>query len=139
MEVLVHNDLKVRELYEAFNRGDVGTILSEIAPQFTFYFTGAPDIPHGHNYKGREGAQAFFTDLDKYEEVLEFTPKHYFEESENGHNMVVSTGVYRGKVRSTGKTYETNWCHVWEFDEDGHPLSCSEILDTLTVAKAYIN
>ena len=118
MELLVHNDLKVREMYEAFNRGDIEAIIAEMHPKVDFKVMGAPDIPYAGHYKGTNEVRRFFSEMAKHIEFSEMEPDHFFEKSSDGNDIVVVTGNAKGRVLKTGKTTESLWCMIYEFDDD---------------------
>ncbi len=137
METLVHNDLKVREMYEAFNRGDIEAIIGEMHPKVDFKVMGAPDIPYAGHYKGINEVRRFFTEMAKHIEYSEMDPDHFFEKSSNGKDLVVVTGNAKGRVLKTGKTTESPWCMIFEFDDVGRITRFRDIFDTLNEAKAF--
>ncbi len=137
MEVLVHNDLKVKNFYEAFSNGDIEAIISELHPQVIWTAMGKPDIPNAGTFKGKNEVRNFFNELTKSVEILEMRPEHYFEETENGKDLVVVTGYYKAKILKTGKKSESIWCMIWEFDQDGLVTRFRDIFDTHEEYKAW--
>ena len=137
MELLVHNDLKVREMYEAFNRGDIEAIIAEMHPKVDFKVMGAPDIPYAGHYKGTNEVRRFFSEMAKHIEFSEMEPDHFFEKSSDGNDIVVVTGNAKGRVLKTGKTTESLWCMIYEFDDDNRIIRFRDIYDTLNEAKAF--
>ncbi|HLF47086.1 MAG TPA: nuclear transport factor 2 family protein [Chitinophagaceae bacterium] len=137
MEVLVHNDLKVKNIYEAFSNGDIEAIISELHPQVNWSVMGKPDIPYAGNFKGKNEVRKFFNEMNKSIEVLEMKPEHYFEETQNGKDLVVVTGYYKAKILKTGKKTESIWCMIWEFNDDGQVISFKDIYDTHDEYKAW--
>lgn len=137
MEVLVHNDLKVRELYESFSRGEIDDIISQLHPQVNWTVMGSPGIPYAGTYKGKNEVKKFFTELEKSIEILEMKPEHYFEETENGKDLVVVTGSYKARVKKTGKQTQSIWCMIWEFNDEGKVVRFRDIYDTLNEYHAW--
>jgi uncharacterized protein len=137
MEVLVHNDLKVKSFYEAFNNGDIEAIISELHPKVEWISMGSPDLPYTGKFKGKNEVRKLFNELDENLDILEMRPEHYFEESQNGKDLVVVTGFYKAKVLKTGKTTESIWCMIWEFNDESLVTKVREISDTYDEYKAW--
>ena len=105
------NKTIVKNIYDAFLKGDIPYILNQIADNCEWNVMGAPRIPYGGNFQGK-GASRFFQLLKDTIDVTQFEAKEYVE-SENGD--VVAFGVYAGKGKKTGKTFESKWAMYWKF------------------------
>ncbi len=66
------------------------------------------------------------------QESLEFDPREYVCEGD----QVVAIGSYRFRVRSTGKTFETNFVHVFTIREN-LVVGFREFMDSAAVVAAY--
>jgi len=54
------NERMVRDLYDAFGRGDIQAILNMLADDVDWYDPGPPAVTHAGRYRGREDVLRFF-------------------------------------------------------------------------------
>jgi uncharacterized protein len=135
METLVHYGMKVNQLYDAFNRGDVNTILNTLSNDCIWEVMGQPEIPFAGIYHGRDDVREFFGKLMDALEMSEFTAEHIME---NG-NMVIATGHFIAMARKTNKRFSTPWAMTYEFNDDEQIVHFKDCFDTLTCARAMRN
>jgi ketosteroid isomerase-like protein len=122
----------VKDLYNAFKRGDMETLLGGMADNIEWITPGPPDIPVAGKRSGREGVAEFFRLLNEHEEVQEFELKEFI--AENG--VVVALGHYRGRIKSTGKTTSYPFVHVFTIN-NGKVTRFREFFDTANALTAY--
>lgn len=132
METLVHYGQQVQRLYEAFNRGDIPTILSSLHRDIIWEVMGQPDVPYAGIFHGPADVKQFFGKLDDCIEMNEFTAEHILE---NG-NFVVATGYMNATGRNTGKHFSSIWSMTYEFDENEKIVHFRDCYDTLATARA---
>lgn len=135
METLVHYGMKVNQLYDAFNRGDVNTILNTLSNDCIWEVMGQPEIPFAGIYHGRDDIKEFFGKLMDSLEMSEFTAEHILE---NG-NLVIATGHFTAMARKTNKRFSTIWSMTYEFNDDEQIVHFRDCFDTLTCARAMRN
>ena len=97
----------VQAIYDAFKRGDIPYILSQLASDVTWHQTSA--VPWGGHYKGPEHVAQFFQKLDAAMETMAFEANENIEAG----NEVFSFGRYAGRSRVTGRTGEMDWMFRW--------------------------
>ena len=117
----------VRDIYEAFGRGDVPTILSRLAETVEWeYGATSLEVPWLQARRGREGAAAFFSSLAALD-FKKFTPKTFLE----GSGVVVVLLDVEFIVKATGKSVaEEDQVHLWNFDEHGQVSRFRHRVDT---------
>jgi hypothetical protein len=81
----------VQAIYDAFKRGDIPYILSQLASDVTWHQTSA--VPWGGHYKGPENVAQFFQKLDAAMETVAFEAKENIEAG----SEVFSFGQYTGQ------------------------------------------
>jgi ketosteroid isomerase-like protein len=125
----------VREMYEAFSRGDVETILGHISDQVDWeYGTSTPDVPWLERRRGRQGAAEFFKSLSGVDFHV-FNPKAIIAHD----NTVVVLLDLDATVKATGRRIvEEDQVHIWHFDEDGKVSRFRHRADTLMHWKAVM-
>jgi hypothetical protein len=120
----------VQEIYAAFGRGDVGTILGHLAPDVRWE-DGAPDhgIPWLRPGVGHEAALAFFGIVAQWRferfEVQAIT---------EANNIVI--GLLSAKAHTEHGSFDNLEVHVWRFNEQGKVQSFNHVADTLQHLRA---
>ena len=107
----------VQSIYEAFGRGDVGTILDAVDDTNIDWAsdTSSTVAPWYGVRKSKTEIEKFFEAVGTTMEVEEFTPKTF-----GGTDTEVFALVYfRAKARATGKTVAMNLHHYWVFNPAG--------------------
>src|SRR5574341_681066 len=124
----------VQEIYEAFVRGDVPTILSRLSDKVEWeYGSTSTNVPWLQRRHGREGAADFFGSLEEIQ-MHRFVPKEFLE----GDAGVVVLLDVEFTVRSTGKrVLEEDEIHVWRFDAEGKVIRFRHGADTHQHHLAY--
>lgn len=117
----------VREVYAAYNRGDVRAALAILAPDVDWRV--APGIPGERAvYAGREAVVEFFHLIDEA-----FESHHLDLESvtDVGEHVAV-VGRHRWVPRGGGAPVETRFIHTWSF-RDGRAVAMHELVDSSRV------
>jgi uncharacterized protein len=106
----------VREIYEAFGRGDVPAILQRLSPTVEWeYPETATGVPWLQRRERREAVAGFFQALADIQ-MHRFVPKEFLE----GERVVVVLLDVEFTVKQTGKrVVEEDEIHVWRFDAEG--------------------
>ena len=121
----------VKNGYSAFGRGDIPELLSMLAEDIVWVIPGE-GLPMSGTYRGRDGVASFFQKLTQEADILEFQPREFVSEGDR----VLTVGLQRIKVKSTGRVAELNW--VMDFTiRDGKISAFREYTDTKAVADAY--
>lgn len=123
----------IKDVYAAFGRGDIPTILDALSDDAQLHHAGLPDtVPWGsRTHTGRDGWAQFFGDLDATLEAEVFEPEEYFAKGDR----VVALGHYRFRAKATGKSFASPWAMAWTV-LDGKPVDCRVFEDTETQANA---
>jgi uncharacterized protein len=123
---LTNNAATVSRMYEAFGRGDIPYILSQVADNCKWIGTGEGLLPAGGTYTGKEAVN-FFKRLNESMEFTSFNPL--------GDNEVVAFGNMSGKSRTTGKPSSSDWIMHWKFNDEGKAIYFQDFYNT---AAAYV-
>lgn len=120
----------VQAIYEAFQRGDIASILNRISPDVVW--DGWPDnraqqagVPWLQCRKGREGVAEFFKTLEN----MKF---HTFQVRNllvGGNQVAAEVGVEIELV-STGLRYSDEEIHLFNFDSSGEVVRFRHYIDT---------
>jgi quercetin dioxygenase-like cupin family protein len=113
-------------MYEAFGRGDVGSILDHLADDVE-WDVGKRDtgLPYLRERRGIEEVAGFFADLAANLELTRFEPEALCD----GGSVVAVPVVHAGRAIGGGEVPPTQEVHLWRFGPDGKVTSFEHILD----------
>jgi len=113
---------RIRKIYEAFGRGDIGFILDQLTPDVKWVSHYDPIVPWGGDFTGR--VDKFFEAIGQSVDVTAFTPGEFIAQGDT----VASLGEFGCRVRATGKSALTRWAFIWKF-RDGRVSSYEQFHD----------
>ncbi len=125
-----NNATTVASIYEAFGRGDIPYIISQLSDNCKWVGSGEGYLPAGGKYKGKD-VQNFFKRLD---ETFEFTAFNPVSINNINDNEVIAFGNLATNSKKTGKPSSSDWAMHWKFNDDGKVISYQDYFDT---AAAY--
>lgn len=120
----------IANLYAAFARGDVPTVLAALGPNVTW--KEAEGFPYGGTYVGADAVlHNVFMKLGSEWDGYAVAPHEYVESSDT----VVALGEYSGTYKATGKSFRAPFVHVWKFGGN-RIISFQQLTDTAVVQRA---
>jgi ketosteroid isomerase-like protein len=127
------NVATVQNIYDAFGKGDVPTILGHLSEDVMWeYGAGVSDVPWLQPRTGKEGAAAFLSSLADLQ-FERFEPKTFLESKD----LVVVLLDVDATVGSTGvRISEEDQMHLWNFGKDGRVERFRHRVDTLQHQRA---
>jgi len=127
------NTTLIQDVYAAFGRGDVPTILNSLAPNVEWTFDGPETIPYAGRKTGPGEVVKFFEALAATQEQQRLTIDEYIADGDN----VVTIGRYAALVKTTGKRFDSPVVHVFTV-RDGKIVRFLDFADTAMMADAYV-
>jgi uncharacterized protein len=127
---------RLQQLYAAFGRGDVPTILAGLAEDVDWEYGGSRNpVPWLQPLKGRAQVVKFFETLARELDITQFEPKTFLSQG----LLVVDLIDVAFTVRATGKhVVEPEAVHIWHFNEAGLVQKFRHRVDTWASAQALI-
>jgi ketosteroid isomerase-like protein len=124
---IVSNVEVLRDLYEAFGRGDIPAVLGAMDPEIEWREAESnPYEPSGTPWIGPDAiVENLFMKLGAEWEVFTVQPKEFHDAGET----VAVEGRYVGTYKSTGKSLDAQFCHVFKV-RDGKVRSFQQFVDT---------
>ena len=114
----------VRDVYEAFARGDVPSVLGAMTEDIEWH--EADGMPYGGVYRGGEAvAQHVFGPITTDVDGFAVTPEQLIAEADT----VVAVTRYTGTGKETGKELDIPVVHVWDV-RDGKLARFRQFADT---------
>lgn len=130
MKTMTKHSDTIANLYAAFARGDMPTVLGAMAPSFSW--TEPEGNPYAGTHVGPDAVlQNVFMKLGTEWDVFAVVPQEYIAEADT----VVTLGEMNGTFKTTGKSFKTPFVHVWKFGGD-RLHSFSAHMDTLVYQRA---
>lgn len=122
----------VKQAYENFGSGNIDGLIDLFAEDINWKIPEVNGSPLNAVTNGSENVREFFGLLGATEEFTNFEPKEFISEGDK----VVVLGSSAGKVISTGQNFETDWVHIFTFN-DGKITSFLEFFDNAVMERAY--
>jgi ketosteroid isomerase-like protein len=121
-------DVKViQDIYGDFGRGDIGSMLGKLSDDVEFISPGT--LPWAGRHHGHEAVAAFFQRLGGALDITRFEPREFL----NDGDKVAVIGFEAATSRSTGRSFEMDFVHVWTV-RDGQACPWHDFYDTGVVA-----
>jgi ketosteroid isomerase-like protein len=128
----VENVTVVKQLYDAFRRHDISSILDMFADDAVMHGPApAGVLPWGGVHNGRGGVAEFFKALGESLEPQQFELHEFIAQG----NRVVVLGYQKGHAKTTGRSYETEFVNIWSV-RDGKFSEFRAYNDTAALVEA---
>jgi ketosteroid isomerase-like protein len=117
----------VSDVYEAFGRGDVPTVLEAMDPGIRWHEAeGNPYMPSGEALVGHDAIlNDLFMKLGEDWDDFAVLPGSFHDAGD----VVVVEARYSGTHRATGKPLDAQVCHIWTL-KDGKVTKFQQYVDT---------
>jgi ketosteroid isomerase-like protein len=117
----------LKNLYAAFGRGDMPTVLGAMSPDIHWHEAeGNPYMPSGEALVGPDAVlNDLFLKLGTEWDGFTVHPKSYHDAGDS----VIVEARYTGTYKASGKSMDTQVCHVWDV-KDGKATRFQQYVDT---------
>ena len=122
----------VQEGYAKFGDGDIPGLLSLFWDGIRWQTPKVENAPFTGDRSGLDSVKEFFAQLIDAEEFTRFEPLEFIAQDDK----VVVLGEFAGTVKATGRSYETEWVHLFHV-RDGKIVEFKEFLDSAAMTKAF--
>ena len=130
---LINNATTVAKIYEAFGRGDISYILSQIADNCKWVAAGEGSLTQGGTYTGKDVVNFFNRMLEK-EEFNAFNPVSINNINDN---EVAAFGSMVVTSKVTGRKVSSEWAMHWKFNDESKVVYFQNFFDTAAVYIAH--
>jgi ketosteroid isomerase-like protein len=121
----------VQDIFAAFQRGDIPSVLNGMDDNVEWVEPGAPVIPWAGAGKGNRAAE-FFRVMGETTEMLKFEPQHYVASGDR----VVGVVSWEIRVKATGKSAHTDLALDFTL-QNGKVTRFQAYFDTAALQAAY--
>ena len=117
----------LKDLYDAFGRGDIPTVLGAMSPDIRWHLAeGNPYMPSGEAWIGPEAVlNNLFIKLGTEWDGFSVHAKSF----RGAGDSVIVEARYTGTYKATGKSMDTQVCHIWDVKE-GKVTRYQQYMDT---------
>jgi ketosteroid isomerase-like protein len=122
----------VEQAYDKFKQGDIPQLLGLFADDIEWELDAVENVPFSGARRGKDEVEKFFTTLDEEQQVLQFEPREFIAQGDK----VVALGYYAWSVKSTDRTFESDWAHIFTI-RNGKIASFREFMNSAAAAEAY--
>lgn len=126
------NKQLIIEGYRLFQAGDIRGLLERYHDDAEWVGPESEVLPYSGNFHGKQGIAQFFSRLDTAVQALRFEPQQFLAEGDR----VVVTGESSWLVRSTGRSYDSPWVHVFTI-RDNKVARFQAYYDTAPAERAF--
>jgi ketosteroid isomerase-like protein len=102
----------VKDLYDAFGRGDIPGVLEALSPDIKWFEAESnPYMPSGEAWVGREAvSKNLFVRLGTEWDGFSVHPRSFHGAGDS----VIVEGRYSGTYKPTGRSLDVQVCHIWD-------------------------
>lgn len=122
----------VQKGYECFGTGDIPGLLALFSDDISWTIPEIENAAFAGTRNGKPAVAEFFTQLNEEEDITHFAPTEFIAQDDR----VVVLGESTATVRSTGKTYSTDWVHIFRV-ADGKVTTFLEFFDNAAATRAF--
>jgi ketosteroid isomerase-like protein len=117
----------IKSLYDAFGRGEIPTVLGGMSPDIRWHQAESnPYMPSGEAWVGPDAVlNNLFMRLGGEWDGFSVHPKSFHDAG----NSVIVEIRYGGTYKATGKSMDTQACHVWDI-KNGKVTRFQQYVDT---------
>jgi ketosteroid isomerase-like protein len=126
------NKSLVMEGYRQFQSGDIQHLLDRYHDDAEWIGPESDLVPFSGKFHGRQGIAQFFEKLGASVQASRFQPLQMVAEGDK----VVVTGEASWMVKTTGRSYDSAWVHVFTI-RDGKIARFESYYDTAAAEKAF--
>jgi ketosteroid isomerase-like protein len=122
----------LRQGYDAFNRGDIDTVMGLMDPNIEWQEPDVEGLPQRGTHHGAEDvANNVFGAIVGSWDDFQAVPEEFLDAGDR----VVVLGHFEGRGKASGKTLDTLYAHVWTL-RDGKAVHFRAYADTAKVLQS---
>ena len=122
----------VQSGYDFFDKGDIEGLLTLFTDDIKWTVPEIENAAFAGSRRGKSAVGNFFKQLNEGEDITEFVAKEFVAQGDK----VVVLGRSKATVRATGKSYDTDWVHVFTL-RDGKVAEFHEFFDNAAATRAF--
>lgn len=131
----MNNEQTIRDLYAAFQRGDIDAIVAKVTDDVDWRNDGVAsrECPWNGNFSGKRNLPGFFQAVGTNLDLSVFDVRAVVS---SGASVAVLLRV-EGTVKNNGNSFENDAVHFWTFTSDGKVARYRHFNDTAAELAAW--
>ena len=122
----------MRQGYDAFNRGDIDTVMGIMDPEIEWREPDVEGLPARGTHHGPEAvANEVFGSVAEHWDEFQVAAEEFLDAGER----VIVLGHFRIRGKATGRSVDAPYAHVWTL-HDGKVVHFRNYMDTATFLQA---
>ena len=121
----------VQAVYAAFGSGDIPALLKQLHADVSWQFIGDAAAPYTGRVEGHDSVMRWFGNVAQADQIQAFEPREFL----TGPDHVTVIGWERTVAQPGGRTFESEWVHVWKLRDD-KIASFLGVMDTEAAGRA---
>jgi ketosteroid isomerase-like protein len=122
----------VTDGYRLFQNGDIAGMMAYASDDAEWIGADAEAVPFAGSFHGKAEVARFFSELGAAMQPTRFVIKDVIAENDK----VVVLGEAMWMVRSTGRSYDSQWVHVFTMRDDKF-IRVDSLYDTASAERAF--
>jgi ketosteroid isomerase-like protein len=104
----------VKQLYASVGAKNLEGVLNALTDDIRWQPPFVAEIPHTKLRIGKAEVTNFVIEMAAEVTYTQFMPQEYYADND----AVVVKGFFEGTANHTGKSFESDWVHIWKFRGD---------------------
>ena len=122
----------VQQAYQNFQSGNIPAMLAQMDAEVEWQLPKIPNARISGSRRGHDAVKEFFTSLAADQETVLFEPREFVTQDDT----VIALGHYAWRVNETGKSFESDFAHVFTL-RNGMVTRFRELFDSAAAVEAY--
>ncbi len=134
------NGQTVKDLYDAFGKGDLGAIVAKCADDVDWRNdrVESRECPWNGDFSGKAKVPGFFAVLDQQMDFSVFDVQNVIAGSEGSARSTVAVQLrFEATLKKNGRTVASDSVHVWTFNDRGQIVRYRHFNDTAAELAAW--
>lgn len=131
MTITLSNTETVAQVYDAFRRGDLDSVLARLAPDVAWLTPATLPWSRG-DYNGPEEVTEYFTSFLGHLAEPAIVPDELIDAGDR----VIAQGHEHGRASTTGQPFQARFTHTWTL-RDGLVTQMRGVVDTAAICEAF--
>ena len=122
----------VRQIYADVVAKNLEGFLASLTDDIKWEPPFVPVIPHTKPRSGKKEVTNWVIEMAGEVTYTQVTPQDIYADN----NAVIVKGIFEGKANSTGKSFQSDWVHIWKL-RDGRVFHYQAFWNTYNVAISF--
>jgi ketosteroid isomerase-like protein len=107
-----HNHIEIiKQLYANVGAKNLPAVLDALTDDIKWRPPFVPEIPHTKLRNGKNEVTNFVIEMAAEVTYTQFLPQEFYADNDT----VIVKGYFEGQANHTGKSFESDWVHIWKF------------------------